>query len=142
MRRISIVGSSGSGKTTLARTVATRIGIEHLELDSIYHQPNWQPLPDDEFRSAVRPLVNRDAWVVDGNYHRTGVQDIVWEHADTVIWLDLPRMTTMRRVASRSFKRTRPSTSSCGHGRATTRRTTAMKTRAMTSDGPISIGSI
>jgi adenylate kinase family enzyme len=105
MRRISIVGSSGSGKTTLARTIATQLDIEHLELDSIYHQSNWHPLPDEDFRSAVRPLVGQDGWVVDGNYHRTGVQDIVWGRADTIIWLDLPRATTMWRVATRSLKR-------------------------------------
>lgn len=105
MRRISIVGSSGSGKTTLARTLAARLDIAHVELDSIYHQPNWQPLPDEDFRSRVQAVVNTDAWVVDGNYHRTGVQDILWTRADTVIWLDLSRATTMWRVGTRSLKR-------------------------------------
>jgi adenylate kinase family enzyme len=105
MQRISIVGSSGSGKTSLARIISERLGIPHLELDAVNHQPDWKPLPHEEFQAAVRPLVAEVAWVIDGNYRSTGVQDIVWGRADTVIWLDLPRWTTIRRVTARSIKR-------------------------------------
>jgi len=42
-------------------------------------------------------VVEADAWVVDGNYR--GVQDLVWARADTVEWLDLPRLV-VRRVAT------------------------------------------
>jgi adenylate kinase family enzyme len=105
MKRVSIVGSSGSGKTTLAKAVSVRLDVPHLELDEVYHQPNWQPLPDDEFQAAVQPLVKQAAWVIDGNYKSTGVQDLIWRRADTVIWLDLSRATTMWRVTSRSIRR-------------------------------------
>lgn len=105
MDRISIVGSSGSGKTTVARTVAERLSLPHLELDAVHHQPDWTPLPDDEFQAAVRPFVEQDRWVVDGNYDSKGVLDIVWDHADTVIWLDLSRAVTMWRVTTRSIRR-------------------------------------
>lgn len=71
----------------------------------MHHQPNWEPLPDAEFQAAVRPLVKQDSWVIDGNYHSTGVQDIIWTRADTIVWLDLPRWTTMRRVTGRSMRR-------------------------------------
>lgn len=105
MRRISIVGSSGSGKTTLARTISDRLSLPHLELDAVHHQPDWQPLPPDQFRAAVQPLVDTDAWVIDGNYRSAGIQDLIWERADTIIWLDLSRLTTMRRVTARSIRR-------------------------------------
>ncbi len=105
MQRISIIGSSGSGKTTLARAVASRLALPHVELDSLFHQQNWEPLSNDEFQAVVQPLVESDSWVVDGNYTRTGVQDLIWDRADTVVWLDLPRTTTMRRVTARSLRR-------------------------------------
>ena len=53
MDRISVVGCTGSGKTRTARSLAESLGIPHLELDSVYHQPEWTPLPDEEFLSVV-----------------------------------------------------------------------------------------
>lgn len=105
MKRISVVGSSGSGKTTLAGAIAERRKIPHLELDSVYHQPNWEPLSDADFRAAVEPLVGGDSWVIDGNYGRTGIQDLIWGRADAVIWLDLPRTVVMLRLLFRSVRR-------------------------------------
>jgi adenylate kinase family enzyme len=96
------VGNSGSGKTTLARAIAGRIGAPHVELDSIYHQPRWTPLPDDEFRARVGEIVRGDAWVLDGNYHL--VSHLV-AHADTVVWIDLPRSTVMRQLVKRTLSR-------------------------------------
>jgi adenylate kinase family enzyme len=97
------MGNSGSGKSTLARALAGRLGVPCLELDSVYHQPNWQPLPADEFRSRVDDATRDGGWVVDGNYSM--VRDIVWGRADTVIWLDLPRRTVMRQVVWRTLRR-------------------------------------
>jgi len=105
MQRVAVVGCSGSGKTTVASAVAGALDLPHLELDSVFHQPDWTELPTDEFRTAVRSFTNRDAWVVDGNYTRQGVTDIVWLRADTIVWLDLPRSQTMRRIVPRTLGR-------------------------------------
>jgi adenylate kinase family enzyme len=75
----------------------------HLELDSVFHQPGWEPLPDAEFRARVSAFVAADRWVVDGNYSR--VRDLVWQRADTVVWLDLHRRTVMWRIIRRSLRR-------------------------------------
>lgn len=105
MNRISVVGSSGSGKTTAACAVAERLGYPHLELDSVYHQADWEPLPNDEFRSVARDFVSQDRWVVDGNYHSQGVLDIVWKQADTVLWIDAPKRMVMGQVTRRTIRR-------------------------------------
>jgi adenylate kinase family enzyme len=103
VRRISVVGNSGSGKTTVAKALAARLGVPHVELDAIFHQPNWTPLPTDEFRQHVADAISGDGWVVDGNY--SAVRDLIWERADTVVWLDLPRRVVMRQVAARTLRR-------------------------------------
>ncbi len=110
MERVSVVGNSGSGKTTLAAQIAAGLGVPHLELDAVFHQPGWTELPLEEFRAKVGEVVATERWVVDGNY--TAVQDLVWARADTVVWLDYPRLLVMRQIVGRTLRRlvTRQST--------------------------------
>lgn len=103
MNRVVVVGSSGSGKSTLAAAVAAHLAAPHIELDALHHQPDWEPLPDDEFLVELSRRTARPSWVVDGNYPRFA--DLLWSAADTVIWLDLPRPLVMRRVAVRTIVR-------------------------------------
>ena len=103
VRRISVVGNSGSGKSTLARKLAATLGVPHVDLDGVFHQPRWEPLPVDEFQRVVTTRAAEDGWVIDGNY--SAVRSIVWARADTVVWLDPPRRTVMRRVAWRTVRR-------------------------------------
>jgi adenylate kinase family enzyme len=77
--------------------------VPHLELDSVFHQPGWEPLPGDEFQRLVRARADDDGWVIDGNY--SAVRPIVWARADTVVWLDLPKRTVMRQVTWRTLRR-------------------------------------
>jgi len=101
--RVSVVGSSGSGKTTLGRALAARTGAPFTELDSIFHQPGWTELAEDEFRRRVSEVAAGDRWVIDGNYG--AVRDIVLGRATDVVWLDYPRSLIMRRVIRRSAVR-------------------------------------
>jgi adenylate kinase family enzyme len=103
VQRVSVVGNSGSGKTTFARALAAELGVAHLELDAVFHQPGWAELPVDEFRQRVVEFTEAPAWVVDGNY--SAVRDIVWERADTVVWLDLSRRRVMRQLLRRTAGR-------------------------------------
>ena len=106
-QRISIIGTSGSGKTTLARQLAERLGCDHVELDALNWEADWEMAPTDIFRQRVSDALQGECWTVDGNYSR--VRDSIWSQADTVIWLDysLPRIywqltqRTIRRVVSR-----------------------------------------
>jgi len=103
VQRVSVVGTSGVGKSTVSRELARRLGASWLELDSVYHQVGWTPLDTAEFRARVAAVAAGERWVIDGGY--SAVRDLVWARADTVVWLDLPRRTVMRRITWRTLRR-------------------------------------
>jgi adenylate kinase family enzyme len=103
VRRISVVGASGSGKSRLGRELAGILGVPYIELDAIVHQADWVALPDAELRARVEAATAAGGWVVDGNYG--AVRTLVWDRADTVVWLDLPRRTVTRRIILRTIHR-------------------------------------
>lgn len=103
-RRTAVVGTSGSGKTTLACRLAQRLGIAHVELDSLHWGPDWTPAPRELFRERVAMALSGEAWTTDGNYGT--VRDIVWMRADTVVWLDYALPVVMGRVTWRTIRRT------------------------------------
>jgi len=101
VQRVVVVGNSGSGKSTLARAIARRRGLTHHELDAFFHGPSWTPRPS--FADDVDQATTGEGWVVDGNYG--GVRELLWSRADTVVWLDLPRLLVELQVVQRSFLR-------------------------------------
>jgi adenylate kinase family enzyme len=102
-RRIAVVGTTGSGKTTLARRISQQLDIPHVELDALYWGPHWTPTPTEVFRQRTAQVLSGDAWVVDGNYGK--VRDVVWGHADAVVWLDYALPVIMWRLVWRTVHR-------------------------------------
>jgi hypothetical protein len=100
-----VVGTTGSGKTTLARALAPMLGCTHVELDALFWGPGWSMADLPVFRSRVASVVAGGAWVVDGGY--SGVRDLVWARADTVVWLDYPLAVTLSRLLRRIAARIR-----------------------------------
>jgi adenylate kinase family enzyme len=86
-----------------AAALAARLGVPHVELDAIFHQPGWQKLEPEEFERRVVEALAGPAWVADGNYR--AVLDRIWERADTIVWLDYRRPVVMRRVLWRTLSR-------------------------------------
>lgn len=103
MQRVNVVGTSGSGKSTLAQSLAEALDAGYVELDAIFHQPNWTSPPDDEFRSAIATAILPDTWVVDGGY--SIARPLIWEVADTVVWLDPSKKVVMYRIIKRTLWR-------------------------------------
>ncbi len=103
MRRVAVVGNAGSGKSMLAARLAAQLAVPNVELDSIFHLAGWRELSEDQFRAEVLAVTAGDAWVVDGNY--VAVREQVWDRADTVVWLDLPRRVVMPRITWRTLSR-------------------------------------
>ncbi|MEX1254726.1 MAG: shikimate kinase [Dehalococcoidia bacterium] len=104
-RRIVVFGHSGSGKTTVGRTIADRLGLARIELDALFHKPNWEPSTDEEFHAKVARALEdaTQGWVVDGNYSR--VHDLTLGQAETAIWLRLPFRVVYPRLIWRTVSR-------------------------------------
>ena len=77
-----------------------------VELDALVHGPNWTETPDDELRRMLEPILAGDGWVIDGGY-RSKIGDLVLEHADIVVWLDLPIHVWLPRLVRRTARRIR-----------------------------------
>ena len=105
MQRINVVGTSCSGKTRLARELARRLELPHVELDALFWGPDWTAVPADRFRERVEDATSRERWVMDGGY--SPVRDLIWSRADTIVWLDYPMPTVLRRWARRTVSRIR-----------------------------------
>jgi adenylate kinase family enzyme len=106
VERISVIGNSGSGKTRLAKRIADILGTTYVELDAIHHLAGWEPIDPELFTAEVDFIAKGATWVIDGNYRAVVMDGPVWQRADTVVWLDLPRRTVMRQVIGRTVRRT------------------------------------
>jgi adenylate kinase family enzyme len=106
VKRVAVVGGSCTGKTTVSRSLSTRLGVPHIELDALHHDPGWQEAPADVLRARVEEALSGapDGWVVDGNYHGK-LGPFVLERADTVVFLDMPFGLTLRRALRRTLRR-------------------------------------
>lgn len=109
MKRVLIIGSSGSGKSTLARQLGSKLELPVIHLDRHYWHPGWVGTPQEKWQQTVSRLVQRDSWIIDGNYRRT--MPIRLKAADSVVFLDLPPWICAMRAIKRRIqyhKRPRP----------------------------------
>lgn len=109
MNRIAIVGCSGGGKSTLARALAAKLGLPIIHLDVIYWRPGWVEGDIEVTRAQVEQAVMADHWICEGNF--ISASAVRFQRADTIVWVDQPRLTCLRRAIGRGitgFGRDRP----------------------------------
>lgn len=111
MERILVMGSSGSGKSTFARRLGAATGIPVVSLDALYWKPGWIPSDAAEFKTRAAEAARQPRWIMDGNYVSSGAGELRRSLSDTVIWFDLPRLTCMAGIMTRTvtgYGRVRP----------------------------------
>ncbi|MEG0691798.1 MAG: DNA topology modulation protein [Oscillospiraceae bacterium] len=98
-KRIMVIGSSGSGKSTFSRQLSDRLKLPVIHLDKEYWRQNWVETPKEEWQSKQLEFVERDTWIIDGNYG--GTMDIRIKRADTIIFLDINKWVCLYSAVKR-----------------------------------------
>lgn len=101
LERVVVVGTSGCGKTTFARHLAEALNLPCLEVDTLFWLPGWRPRDRTEFRELAGKFVQRETWVIDGNYG--ALRDIIWPRATHIIWLNYRFSRALWQVTRRTL---------------------------------------
>jgi adenylate kinase family enzyme len=99
MKRVIIIGCGGAGKSTLARQLGALTGIPVIHLDKLFWKPGWVERTAEEFDPMLQEEMDKDTWIMDGNFNRTMPQRV--QHCDTVIYMDFSRMVCLLGVLKR-----------------------------------------
>ena len=83
MQRALVIGIPGAGKSTFSRALAAKTGLPIIHLDTEFWQPDWEITPREQWRVKVAQLLERDAWIMDGNYGAT--LDLHGRHLEPVV---------------------------------------------------------
>lgn len=102
-RRILVIGCPGAGKSTFARTLQKKTGLPLYYLDMLFHRADKTTVTDEEFDEQLITILNKEAWIMDGNYLRTLSMRL--EYADAVLFLDYPLSVCLDGVRSRIGKK-------------------------------------
>ena len=110
-QRILVGGASAAGKSRIARRISRQLDLTCVELDKLYWQAGWRPLPMPEYLALVQAAALGDRWIIDGR-HDYVVHDLVAARTELVIWMDPPphvltfralRRTLMRRIRNEAL---------------------------------------
>src|SRR4051812_7179457 len=100
-QRVLVAGTSGSGKTSLAARLGQELGVPHVEIDALFHGPDWTPR--DSFVADVEAFSAQPRWVTEWQY--SAVRPVLAERAELLVWLDFSRIRVMRQVIARPVRR-------------------------------------
>jgi hypothetical protein len=87
--KVHIIGLPSSGKTTLAKSLSSRLGVPHHDLDAlVFVDERWtlRPIPDRE--ELVARILASPGFVTEGGF--LGWTAGFFAAADHIVWLDPP----------------------------------------------------
>ena len=103
MKRVIIIGCPGSGKSTFARELHARTNLPLYYLDMLYWNADRTTVPKEEFRRRLGEVLEKDSWIIDGNYNAT--MEMRMAACDTVIFLDYPTEVCISGIRERIGKK-------------------------------------
>ena len=102
MKKVIVIGCSGSGKSVFSRSFSAISGLTLYHLDNIWWREDGTNITRDEFDARLGEILDRDEWIIDGNYQRTMERRM--KACDTVIFFDLPVEVCLDGIRARKGK--------------------------------------
>lgn len=90
---------AGSGKSTFALKLQKSLKLPLFHLDKYFFEANWKERNYQEFLNLQRELVEKSAWIIDGNCTRS--LEMRYAKADIVLYFNLPLTLCYWRVFKR-----------------------------------------
>lgn len=87
-QKMIVIGCPGSGKSTFSCKLKDKTGLPLYHLDMIFHKPDRTTVSRDEFDKELSVILEKEQWIIDGNYQRT--LPLRFRKCDTVFLFDLP----------------------------------------------------
>ncbi|GAA4358668.1 shikimate kinase [Kangiella marina] len=90
MRKILVFGNSGSGKSTFAKRTSSKLGLAHLDLDTLAWLPKTPPqrMPIQKSKEKIDVfLCEHENWIIEGCY--TDLLELLKNEASEVVFMDL-----------------------------------------------------
>lgn len=103
MKKIVVFGKPGSGKSTLSKNLTAATGIPLHQLDSILYDRNGNLIDRDIYDRQHEEILSSDSWIIDG-FDRMGPFNKRLGAADTLVYIDLPYLTSYWLVTKRCLK--------------------------------------
>ena len=61
-----VIGCPGSGKTTFANKLSEKTKTELFYLDAVWHLPDRNHIPREEFDRRLAEILENESWIIDG----------------------------------------------------------------------------
>lgn len=103
MLKIIVIGSPGAGKSTFSQKLQNITNLPLYHLDMLYHKADGTHIPKEEFQKKLTKILEKEKWIIDGNYQRTLEMRI--KECDTVFLLDFPTEICLEGAESRIGKK-------------------------------------
>jgi uridine kinase len=99
LSRIVIVGCPSAGKSTLAKLLGAALCLPVVRRDDLGE------LGSEGYRDAIHTMVDTPAWILDGPPFFE--EEIVYQAADFILWLDTPKSSVIWWGLKRAFAEAR-----------------------------------
>ena len=109
VKRIYIFGLSASGKTSLAKVLSKKLKIKVYSLDDISWKRKWtERFPEKVQKERLEKIYTKSKWIIEGVHTYDWIKPVIAK-ADKVIFLNIPKLTLIKRALKRAKKNKRKS---------------------------------